>query len=282
MDDPARSSHTAERVAERRAAHQILDTPRIFEDPLALAIIRPEALHELKESPGRQDTTLGRYVRAFVSMRSRFAEDAFRDAYARGVRQYVALGAGFDTFAYRHAYPGLAVWEVDHPATQAAKRERLTHAGIPVPSSLTFVPVDFSRMSIADALGSTGFDFSKPAFFAWLGVAMYLDLSDVRATLQFIGSRSAGTCVVFDYVTPPASLSMLPRMMYGVLLRRLERIGEPFKTFFEPSAALAELTAAGFHAIEDLGPEDINARYFANRGDKLKVAPSGRIARACV
>jgi methyltransferase (TIGR00027 family) len=282
VEDPARSSHTADRVAERRAAHQILDTPRIFEDPLALAIIRPEAARELKESPGRHDTMLGRYVRAFVSMRSRFAEDAFRDAYARGVRQYVALGAGFDTFAYRHAYPGLAVWEVDHPATQVVKRERLTQAGMPVPPSLAFVPVDFSRTSVADALGRAGFDFSKPAFVAWLGVAMYLDLSDVRATLQFIGSRSSGTCVVLDYVTPPASLGMVPRMMYGVLLRRLERIGEPFKTFFEPSAALAELKAAGFQTVEDLGPDDINARYFANRRDGLKVAPSGRIVRACV
>jgi len=282
MEDPARASHTADRVAERRAAHQILDTPRIFDDPLALAIIRPEAALELKESPRRHETMLGRYVRAFVSMRSRFAEDAFRDAYARGVRQYVALGAGFDTFAYRHAYAGLAVWEVDHPATQAAKRERLTQAGIPVPPSLTFVSVDFSRTSVADALGRAGFDFSQPAFFAWLGVAMYLDVSDVRATLQFIGSRSPGTCVVFDYVTPPASLGMVPRMMYGVVLRRLERIGEPFKTFFEPAAALAELTAAGFHTVEDLGPDEINARYFANRGDGLKVAPSGRIARACV
>src|SRR3954466_15595141 len=154
MDDPGKSGETADRVAERRAAHQILDTPKIFEDPLALAIIRPEAARELSGSPARQDTTFGRYVRAFVSMRSRFAEDAFRDAYARGVRQYVALGAGFDTFAYRQAYPELAMWEVDHPATQAVKRERLSHAGIHVPPALRFVAVDFSRMALADALAT--------------------------------------------------------------------------------------------------------------------------------
>jgi methyltransferase (TIGR00027 family) len=203
MDDPEKSSHTADRVAERRAAHQILDRPHVFEDPLALAIIRPEVARELSDTPERQNTTFGRYVRAFVSMRSRLAEDAFRDAYEHGVRQYVALGAGFDTFAYRQSFPGLALWEVDHPATQTVKRERLANAGIHVPPSVAFVPVDFSRMALAGALAAAGLDVSRPVFFSWLGVVMYLELSDVRATLRFIGSLSAGTCAVLDYVVPP-------------------------------------------------------------------------------
>jgi hypothetical protein len=75
---------------------------------------------------------------------------------------------------------------------------------------------------------------------------------------------------------------MMSRMMYGVLLRRLEQIGEPFKTFFEPSDLLSEFNAAGFHSVEDFGPEEINARYFADRTDGLKVAVAGRIAKACV
>jgi methyltransferase (TIGR00027 family) len=282
MDDPSQASRTADRVAERRAAHQILDPPAIFDDPLALDIIRPEIARVLRETPRKFDSSpFDRYLRAFVSMRSRFAEDAFRQAYAHGVRQYVILGAGFDTSAYRHPFPDLRVWEIDHPATQAVKRARLTHAGIDVPPSLTFVSVDLSRTPVGDALAGAGFDPAKPAFVAWLGVAMYLDLPDIRTTLRFIGSLPAGTCVVFDYAVPPSSLNWLARALYGVMLRRLGRIGEPFKTFFDPATALTELKSAGFQAVEDLGPDDINAKYFGDRSDGLKVSTAGRIAKAC-
>jgi methyltransferase (TIGR00027 family) len=283
MDDPGRPSMTAERVAERRAAHQILDTPRIFEAPLALSILRPETARILREEPRKYDATpLDRYLRSFVSMRSRFAEDAFRDAYARGVRQYVVLGAGFDTFAYRHGYADLRVWEIDHPATQAVKRARLADAGIPVPAGVSFVAADLSRESIDIVLPRAGVDLSTPVFFAWLGVSMYLDLSDVRAVLRLIGSASPGTCVIFDYATPPESLNLLGRMMYGVMLRRLKHIGEPFKSFLEPSAVRIELQAAGFHDIDVLDADDINGRYFSDRSDGLRVAASGGIAKACV
>src|SRR5947209_9930418 len=159
-------SRTADRVAERRAAHQVRDRPLVLDDPIALRIIRPEVAQELRTNPAAGETSIiGPYLRAFVVMRSRFAEDALAAAVSEGVRQYVVLGAGFDTFAYRNPYPELRVFEVDHPDTQVIKRERLMQGRIDVPPSLTFVPVDFATMKLDEALQAFGFDATKPAFF---------------------------------------------------------------------------------------------------------------------
>src|SRR4051795_1405761 len=164
-------SRTADRVAERRAAHQVRDRPLVLDDPIALRVIRPEVAHELRTNPPmREATKRGPYLRAFFVMRSRFAEDELAKAVADGVRQYVVLGAGFDTFAYRNPFPELRVFEVDHPDTQAVKRRRLADAGIEIPASLTFVSIDFNTTALADALRASGFDDSQPAFFSWLGV----------------------------------------------------------------------------------------------------------------
>src|SRR6185437_1053437 len=119
---------------------------------------------------------LAPYLRAAFAARSRFAEDALRDAVARGVEQYVVLGAGFDTFAYRNPFPSLRVFEVDHPATQARKRQRLAEARIDVPPFATFVPVDFATTSLADGLTNAGFRKDAAAFVSWLGVVPYLEL----------------------------------------------------------------------------------------------------------
>src|ERR1700733_996414 len=162
-------SRTAQRVAIRRAAHQLLDEPKVLDDPLALRIIGSEAAAELRSNP-KEHHAFSRAFRAFMAARSRFAEDELAGAVARGVRQYVVLGAGLDTFAYRNPHAGLRVFEVDHPATQEWKRERLRAANISVPSSLTFVPIDFERKTLDVGLEQRGFDANAPAFFSWLGV----------------------------------------------------------------------------------------------------------------
>src|ERR1700677_1906078 len=136
-------SRTAERVALRRAAHQILDHPKVFDDPLAVAIA------DASEIP--PSTPFDRLFRAFLAVRSRYAEDQLASAITRGVRQYVVLGAGLDTYAYR-ASPGVHVFEVDHPSTQAWKRSRLEEARIVIPDSMTFGPVDFERQSLSNQL----------------------------------------------------------------------------------------------------------------------------------
>ena len=136
-------------------------------------------------NPAAGETSIiGPYLRAFFVMRSRFAEDALAAAVSEGVRQYVVLGAGFDTFAYRNPFPELRVFEVDHPDTQAIKRQRLADGGIEIPSSLTFVPIDFTTTKLDDALRAAGFDETKPGFFSWLGVVPYLERPAIDANFR--------------------------------------------------------------------------------------------------
>ncbi len=101
-------------------------------------------------------------MRAFLAVRSRYAEDCLAEAAARGLEQYVVLGAGLDTFAYRAPRGGLRIFEVDHPATQVWKREQLKSAAIPIPESLSYAPVDFERETLGEGLKRAGFDFAKP------------------------------------------------------------------------------------------------------------------------
>jgi methyltransferase (TIGR00027 family) len=277
------ASRTADRVAERRAAHQVRDRPLVLDDPIALRIIRPEVAHELRTNPPTRETTkLGPYLRAFFVMRSRFAEDALASAVAGGVRQYVVLGAGFDTFAYRNPFPELRVFEVDHPATQAIKRQRLAHSEIEIPSSLTFVPIDFTTTKLDDALRLSGFDETKPAFFSWLGVVPYLERPAIDATFRYIASLPKQSAVAFDYSVPPESMSWTSRLIFNAMASRVAAIGEPWKTFFDPSTLLADLRRLGFTSAEDFGADALNARYFAGRTDKLRIGGMGHMAMASV
>src|SRR5215469_1170715 len=166
MDD-GRSSATAEGAALLRAAHQILDTPPVFDDPLALRIVGEERAAAVRADPQRFQTAERRALRAFVALRSRYAEDQLAAAVERGVRQYVILGAGLDTFAYRNPFPNgcLRIFEVDHPATQAWKRERLQQSGILIPGDLTFAAIDFEQQTLKDGLSEAGFDDRQSAFF---------------------------------------------------------------------------------------------------------------------
>jgi methyltransferase (TIGR00027 family) len=278
-----RASLTAERVAARRAAHRLLDSPLVFDDPLAMAILSPPAAERVQADP--QQFNASRWslrLRAGLVARSRFAEDTLRARVDQGVRQYVVLGAGFDTFAYRNPYKDLRVFEVDHPATQTAKRTRLTSARIDVPASVTFVPVDFSQASLRDALAAAGFSFAAPAAWSWLGVVPYLDRTAIRQTLSVIGSQPAGTTLVFDYGTPVPWYDVLRRLALARLQRRLAAIGEPWKTLLRPEEARVLLLEAGFRNVEDLDSPAIDARYFAGRSDGLRTSPAMHLIRATV
>jgi len=268
-----RLSTTAQRVALRRAAHQLLDDPRVFEDPVALRMAGLESAASLLADPGQSEgTPLSRYLRAFMAARSRYAEDQLALAVGEGIRQYVILGAGLDTFAYRNPYPDgmLRVFEVDHPATQAWKRTRLAEAGIPIPPDLTFASVDFETQTLAEGLRRAGHDAGEPTFFSWLGVTPYLTVETVFATLRFIAS-AAGSRIVFDYAIPPSSLTPLQRRVFDALAQRVAMAGEPWQAFFDPPSLAEELRRMGFNQVEDVGPEAMNARYFSGRTDGLRV-----------
>lgn len=203
--------------------------------------------------------------------RSRYAEDKLTAAAANGVQQYVVLGAGLDTFAYRNPFQQVRVFEVDHPATQAWKRERLEAAGIAIPAEFAFVAIDFEKQMLDAALDVAGFRTSEPAFFSWLGVTPYLTREAFEATVRFIAAMPAGSGVAFDFAVERSSLGMMERLALDELSRRVASAGEPFRLFFNPEALAEELKRMGFSQVERLDAGGINARYFANRSDKLRV-----------
>lgn len=281
----ARPSRTALGVARRRAAHQLLDRPLVLDDPLALRIIGGDERGALESRAGRRfppnpDEHPGaRLLRAFVVARSRSAEDVLAAAVEAGLSQYVVLGAGLDTFAFRNPFPGLRVFEVDHPATQAWKLESLAQAGIVIPGGggVTFVPVDFDRQRLSEELEAAGFEPARPAVFAWLGVTMYLAEASVWDVLRYVLGRPAGSAVVFDYAVAPALLNPIERLAVARLSDRVARAGEPWTAYFDPARLAEGMRELGARQVVDLDGAAINARYFAGRRDGLHVGSVGRL-----
>lgn len=279
----ARPSHTALRVAMRRAAHQLYDAhPLVFHDPFAVPILGPHAA-EMERTPGRNPANKPRpfsiALRAFLVARSRYAEDLLAQAATEGISQYVILGAGLDTFALRNPYPHLRIFEIDHPATQAWKRDLLRENNLPVPANLTCISVDFERQTLHEQLLASSFDPAKPSFFSWLGVVPYLTLEAFRATVSFIAMQPPGSGLVFDYGQPRSALPAREQLAFDSLASRVHLAGESFQLFFTPHQVAAELSA--FYNFEDLGSPELNDRYFAGRADGLRTMGSaGRIVSA--
>lgn len=257
------ASRTALGAAAHRAAHQVLEQAAIFYDPLALRILGADAAAKVQEAA--QEPSRIR-MRIFIAVRSRLAEEALAKAVSRGVRQLVVLGAGLDTYAYRSPFKNrLRIFEVDHPATQAWKREMLAAASIPVPEWLSFAPVDFEEETLANGLASAGFDPSQQTFFTWLGVVPYLTGETIWSTLGFISAISAGSNVIFDYSDPPEKFTPQLRAYHEARAARVAELGEAWITHFEPADLHQQLSGIGFAEIEDMGPRQIAARFFPNR-----------------
>jgi len=264
------------RAAAHRAAHQVIERGEVFADPLAVPVLgaSPQAVF------GEEiDLPRTRAMRFLIASRSRFAEESLAAAVARGVRQYVVLGAGLDTFAHRNPFAaeGLRVFEVDHPATQAWKRERLAASGLQSPDSLVFAPVDFERQTLAEGLAAAGFDAARPAVFAWLGVVIYLTRATVLATLAFIASLPVGTEVIFDYGLPLSAYPPAEHAERAARDARTASSGEPWITRFAPEEIAAELTALGFDELEDLGPAQAARRFL---GVERPDTPGSHLMRA--
>ncbi|HLK11313.1 MAG TPA: class I SAM-dependent methyltransferase [Candidatus Binatia bacterium] len=279
---PGRASATAEGAALLRAAHQLFDEPRILDDPVVLPLLGPDAAALVQANREALESPVRRRLRAAIVLRSRFAEDCLLEAVGRGVRQYVILGAGLDSFAYRNPCTpdALRVYEVDHPDTQARKRERLHAAGIALPVALTFVPADLEREPPAAALARNGFDPALPTFVSWLGVTVYLGRDAVLDTLSWAAGLAPGSEIVFSYVAEPASLGAAERAALDALARRTAEAGEPWRTFFAPAALARELGRLGFTDVDDLGPAQAFARYFRDRRDGLRPGGAAHLMRA--
>lgn len=255
-----RPSETARAIAHIRAYHQIADKGTIFSDPLAASILGEPVLHETELDSGL-DPEVVRRRRLYIAARSRFADDCVTAAIARGTDQVVILGAGLDTTAYRNTHTNVRFYEVDQPDTQNWKRRRLSESGIAVPDSLTFVPVDFDKSSLADGLAEAGLDRARSAVFIWLGVSVYLTRTAVDDTLRYIADHTAAE-VVFDYFYPVASAPHEPTT--DQLQARAEstaRLGEPWRTFFIADEIRAILRVLGYRHVDDRSGSELVATY---------------------
>ena len=272
-------SRSAQRVASLRAVHQLLDEPLVLPDSIALPLLGTSAEAALRDDPFALNDPLSRGVRGALVARSRFVEDELAQCVMAGVRQYVLLGAGLDTFAYRnaHAGSGLRVFEVDHFATQRWKQRLLVDAHIPVPASLTFVPVDFERDDLGAALRQAGFRADQPACVSWMGVTMYLTADAVLRTLGTVADFAAGSCLCFDYRVPATLLNPIERAIDGFLAQQIAAVGEPWLSAFDPTQLQRQMLELGFSSAESATPEELNARYFARRKDGLRAGGGVRI-----
>jgi len=274
---------SALRVAILRAAHQLLDVPLVFEDAFALKILGAVEEESLRNDPMRYNTPRLKGLRASLVVRSRLAEEEWARSKQCGVRQFVILGAGLDTFAYRNQdQDSSRVFEVDLPTTQKWKRDCLRLAGIEEPASLTFAPVDFERSTLAEGLKAAGFSDDEPAFFSWLGVTMYLEEVSVFDTLRFVSSLRPKSGLVFDYGVLPALLSPAERSIMTFVAGRAAEQGERWKAYFDPSVLVATLRSMGFNEVEDLGATELNERYLLGRTDGLRKSGLSRLICARV
>jgi methyltransferase (TIGR00027 family) len=265
-------SRSALGVASMRAVHQLLDDPLVLADPMALPLLGASTEAALRDDPYALNDPLSRGVRGALVARGRFVEDELARCVATGVRQYLVVGAGLDTFAYRNPYrdEGLRVFEVDHPGTQRWKQQLLAEAGIGVPASLTFVPADFERDDLAGALRQAGFRADQPACVSWMGVTMYLTADAVTAMLRTVAGFAPGSRLCFDYRVPVAMLNPVERVIDEVMVQRLAAMGEPWLSTFDPAQLRQQLLELGFSSADSATPDELNARYFARRKDGLR------------
>ncbi|WP_424528191.1 class I SAM-dependent methyltransferase [Sphaerisporangium viridialbum] len=276
-------SQTALMAAAARAAHLIVDDePRIFADTLAYELLgdRADELVGYHRAHGTHVILAG--ARAAAVTRSRYTEDRLAEAVGGGIRQYVILGAGLDSYAYRaaggsyvdHPEPDgrvrVQVFEVDHPATQRWKIRLLEDAGVAVPGTVTFVPLDFETESLLDRLVGHEFDPSRPAFVSWLGVTMYLTREAIGQTLTVIGGFAPGTEVVADSMLPEDLRDEAGQAYVEAVMPVSAGGGEPWLTFLGPEGMASLLKAHGFDVVEHARQRDAVDASLWDRSDALR------------
>jgi methyltransferase (TIGR00027 family) len=260
-------SLTALSAAWLRAVHQLMDAaPAILDDPAVVALFGDDAADHVRASTARLQGLGARVLRSHVVLRSRFAEDRLQQAIARGVKQYVVLGAGYDTFCVRQPAwaSGLRIIEVDQRATQRDKRARLKQAALVVPKNVDFLSVDFEADSLESALTKFGIDRTQPTFFSWLGVTMYLTEPAIAAVLSTIASFAPASEVVLSFAPAPEEGQSLT----STLADRVAQGGEPWLSCFTTESMQELLSASGLAAVEFLTPSLATA-YYAGRSDAL-------------
>ena len=298
---PSTASKTALATSLMRALHTRTDPNRIIDDPWGDRLV-PEAAREsmrqrattgaVTDHDKAGDTGTDAFVDAWlrgnaayasVITQSRYAEDALHSAVARGCTQYVLVGAGFDSYALRTPPESahVSIYEVDHPATQFLKCQRILECGLSVRDSVHFLAADLSTESLSSVLERSSFDSTKPAFFSWLGVTTYLTREANLESLRSIASSTtAGSELVFTYVDQAAfETNEISSTAIG---KSVASIGEPFLSGFNPKTLAQDLRDLGFALLEDLHVLQVVERYDPRGLNQLQPAQFSRIAHARV
>jgi methyltransferase (TIGR00027 family) len=283
--DAGKPSRTALATAAARAAHLVVDAePWILEDRLAARLLAGDG-GDLIAAHRDDEPNAGALaaIRVAMTTRGRYAEDRLAEAVRRGIAQYVLLGAGLDSFAYRSPMARrLRVFEVDHPATQAWKRRRLADAAIAVPDGVRFVAVDFQADPLGERLRELGFDRSQPAFVSWLGVTQYLRPDAIAATLGAIGGLQPGSELVMEYLVPAQLRDRAGQAVADFFMSRAAAVGEPWLTFLTPADVRELLAASGLAVVDDVSRREHVDPSLWRRSDRLAPHELGRLSRAVV
>jgi methyltransferase (TIGR00027 family) len=281
---PGQASYSMVRAAARRAAHQILDRPCIFEDPVIIGLVPEASEQAIRDNADDHSGTTQELLRALFAFRSRFTEERLAQAVARGVRQYVIIGAGLDTFPWRQPpfARDLRIFFVDHPATLAWSTERFRERGLQTPPNVTFVAADLEAQELGARLNERGFERETATFCSVLGVTMYLSRNALEAMLRFAVSLPAQSEIVFTYSPPDDELDSddLAATVYSVAAT--EATGEPWLTRLRAPEVFGLLTSLGFGDVFHLTPALAQQRYFSGRADALKATTLEQVLAATV
>jgi methyltransferase (TIGR00027 family) len=279
MEPNRAASQTALGTAYLRAAHQIIDAePRLLEDPVAVTLLGPDAKGRIEANVETYRSPVAESLRAHVVLRARFAEDRLAEAVSRGITQYMLLGAGLDTFAFRQPQwaQSLRILEVDHLQVQLLKRQLMDAADLPTPANVSYMALDFERESLRESLLLHDVALDEPTFFSWLGATMYLREPAIDAVLRLVAGFPPGSEIVLTFAHLPDDKAD------GRQAARTATPNEPMVSFFTPAAMEIKLRRAGFSGIDFLSPMESEIRYFSQRPLDLPVPKRTAIVAAQV
>ena len=270
MEPNQLANQTALGTAYLRAAHQMLDgEPKLLDDPVAVTLLGPDAWSRIQANVDAYRSPAAEALRAHVVLRSRFAEDRLAEAVSRGVTQYILLGAGLDTFAFRQPSwaRSLRILEMDDLQTQLLKRQLMNAADLSPPANVSYLTGDFEHEPLLAGLLRYGVALDEPTFFSWLGITMHLQESEIDAVLRLVAEFPSGSEIVLAFSPPPDGRAAMSEPMVG---------------FFTPAAMEIKLRRAGFSGIDFLSPKEAEIRYFSQRPLDLPVPTRTAIVAAQV
>jgi methyltransferase (TIGR00027 family) len=272
-------SDTATMAAICRAAHQILDDgPKMLDDPIATKFLSEETLAALRARDPMLMAVANPFTRLHFCLRSRVAEDCMQRAAAHSVEQFIVLGAGLDSFAYRQPIwaQSCKIVEVDHPKAQRQKTGLVKSRGLGPPENVSYLPIDFTAELLTDRLKQAGMEATRPLFVSWLGVSQYLPVDAVANVLGALGAWPSGCGLVMTYALADWS-SLEPAVRAGAERAKEQAVsvGEPWLSSFSEQEIAALLRSVGFAALKPFTAAELQSVYFkADHAIKASAGPS--------